>query len=80
MVINNGPAPITQDRSVPALATALTKPAASPGIYIYIYIYTHTHMCIICVLCLIVAPMPPAKNPFAVKINNKKSEETKGGL
>jgi hypothetical protein len=27
-------------------------------------------MCVICVLCLIVAPLAPCKNPFAVKINN----------
>jgi hypothetical protein len=27
-------------------------------------------MCVICALCLIVAPLPPGKNPFAVKINN----------
>jgi hypothetical protein len=25
-------------------------------------------MCVICVLCLIVVPLPPGKNPFAVKI------------
>jgi hypothetical protein len=25
---------------------------------------------LICVLCLIVVPLPPGKNPFAVKINN----------
>jgi hypothetical protein len=28
-------------------------------------------MCVICALCLIVVPLPPSKNPFAVKINNK---------
>jgi hypothetical protein len=27
-------------------------------------------MCVISVLCLIVVPLPPGKNPFAVKINN----------
>jgi hypothetical protein len=27
-------------------------------------------MCIICVLCLIVVPLPTGENPFAVKINN----------
>jgi hypothetical protein len=27
-------------------------------------------MRVICVLCLIVVPLPPGKNPFAVKINN----------
>jgi hypothetical protein len=27
-------------------------------------------MCVICVLCLIVVPLAPGKNPFAVKINN----------
>jgi hypothetical protein len=26
-------------------------------------------MCINCVLCLIVVPIPPSKNPFAIKIN-----------
>jgi hypothetical protein len=25
-------------------------------------------MCVVCVLCLIVVPLPPDKNPFAVKI------------
>jgi hypothetical protein len=29
-------------------------------------------MCVICVLCLIVVPLPPGKNPFAVEINNNK--------
>jgi hypothetical protein len=29
-------------------------------------------MCVICALCLIVVPVPPGKNPFAVKINNNK--------
>jgi hypothetical protein len=29
-------------------------------------------MSIICVLCLIVVPLPSRKNPFAVKINKKK--------
>jgi hypothetical protein len=27
-------------------------------------------MCVICDLCLFVVPLPPDKNPFAVKINN----------
>jgi hypothetical protein len=27
-------------------------------------------MCVVCVLCLIVVPLPPGKNPFAVKVNN----------
>jgi hypothetical protein len=27
-------------------------------------------MCIVCVLCLIVVPLPPGENPFAVKISN----------
>jgi hypothetical protein len=27
-------------------------------------------MCVVCVLCLIVVPLPPGKIPFAVKINN----------
>jgi hypothetical protein len=27
-------------------------------------------MCVICVSCPIVVPLPPGKNPFAVKINN----------
>jgi hypothetical protein len=27
-------------------------------------------MCVIYVLCLIAVPLPPGKNPFAVKINN----------
>jgi hypothetical protein len=27
-------------------------------------------MRVICVLCLIVVPLPPGENPFAVKINN----------
>jgi hypothetical protein len=27
-------------------------------------------MCVICVLRLIVVPLPPGKNTFAVKINN----------
>jgi hypothetical protein len=26
-------------------------------------------MCVVCVLCLIVVPLPPGENPFAVKIN-----------
>jgi hypothetical protein len=26
-------------------------------------------MCVVCVLCLIVVPMSPDENPFAVKIN-----------
>jgi hypothetical protein len=30
-------------------------------------------MCVICVLCLIVVPLPPGENPFAVKINNNKN-------
>jgi hypothetical protein len=29
-------------------------------------------MYVICVLCLIVVPLSPGKNPFAVKINNNK--------
>jgi hypothetical protein len=28
-------------------------------------------MCVICVLRLIVVPLPPGKAPFAIKINNK---------
>jgi hypothetical protein len=37
-------------------------------------------MCVICVLCLIVVPLPPGRNPFAVKINNnlKKNDGLKG--
>jgi hypothetical protein len=27
-------------------------------------------MCVVCVLCLIVVPLPPSENPFAVKRNN----------
>jgi hypothetical protein len=27
-------------------------------------------ICVICVLCLNVVPLPSSKNPFAVKINN----------
>jgi hypothetical protein len=27
-------------------------------------------LCVICVLCLIVVPLPPGRNPFVVKINN----------
>jgi hypothetical protein len=27
-------------------------------------------MCIVCVLCLIVVPLPPGENTFVVKINN----------
>jgi hypothetical protein len=27
-------------------------------------------MCVICLLCLIVLPLPQGNNPFAVKINN----------
>jgi hypothetical protein len=27
-------------------------------------------MCLVCVLCLIVVPLTPGENPFAVKINN----------
>jgi hypothetical protein len=30
-------------------------------------------MCVIYGLCLIVVPLQPGKNPFAVKINNNKS-------
>jgi hypothetical protein len=26
--------------------------------------------CVICVLCLIIVPLTPGRNPFAVKINN----------
>jgi hypothetical protein len=26
-------------------------------------------MCVVCVLCPIVVPLPPGENPFAVKIN-----------
>jgi hypothetical protein len=29
-------------------------------------------ICVVCLLCLIVLSLPPGKNPFAVKINNKK--------
>jgi hypothetical protein len=29
-------------------------------------------MCVVCELCLIVVPLPPGENPFAVKINNNK--------
>jgi hypothetical protein len=34
-------------------------------------------MCVISVLCLIVVPLPPDKNPFAVKINNNGGEGKK---
>jgi hypothetical protein len=27
-------------------------------------------MCVVCVLCLNVVPLPPGENPLAVKINN----------
>jgi hypothetical protein len=27
-------------------------------------------MLVVCVLCLIVVPLPPGENPYAVKINN----------
>jgi hypothetical protein len=27
-------------------------------------------VCVVCILCLIVVPLPPGENPFAVKINN----------
>jgi hypothetical protein len=27
-------------------------------------------MCVVCVLCLMVVPLPLGKNPFAVKVNN----------
>jgi hypothetical protein len=27
-------------------------------------------MCGICALCLIVVPLPPCKNPLAIKVNN----------
>jgi hypothetical protein len=32
-------------------------------------------MCIVCALCLIVLPLPPSKNPFAVKINNNNNND-----
>jgi hypothetical protein len=28
-------------------------------------------MCVICVLCLIVVPLPQGKNPFAVEVNKQ---------
>jgi hypothetical protein len=31
-----------------------------------------------CVLCLIVVPLPPGKNPFAVKVNKYKDEMEDG--
>jgi hypothetical protein len=30
--------------------------------------------CVICVVCLIVVPLPPDENPFAVKINNNNNK------
>jgi hypothetical protein len=33
-------------------------------------------MCVICVLCFIVVPLPPGKNPFAVKINNNSNNKS----
>jgi hypothetical protein len=35
-------------------------------------------MCVVCVLCLIVVPLPPGENPFAVKINNKNYKHSNG--
>jgi hypothetical protein len=32
-------------------------------------------MCDICVLCLIVVPLPPGRNPFTVKINNNNNKK-----
>jgi hypothetical protein len=32
-------------------------------------------MCVICLLCLIVLPLPPGKTPFAVKINNNSNNK-----
>jgi hypothetical protein len=32
-------------------------------------------MCVVCVLCLIVVPLPQGENPFAVKINNNKNKD-----
>jgi hypothetical protein len=29
-------------------------------------------ICVVCLLCLVVVLLPPAKNPFEVKINNDK--------
>jgi hypothetical protein len=34
-------------------------------------------MSVICVLCRIVVPLPPGKNPFAVKINYEYSSSAK---
>jgi hypothetical protein len=31
-------------------------------------------MGVVCVLCLTVVPLPPAENPFAVKINNNNNK------
>jgi hypothetical protein len=31
-------------------------------------------MSVICVLCFIVVPLPPGKNPFIVKINNSNKQ------
>jgi hypothetical protein len=30
---------------------------------------------VICLLCLIVLPLPPGKNPFTVKINNNDKKQ-----
>jgi hypothetical protein len=35
---------------------------------------------VICVLCLIVVPLPPGKNPFSVKINNNKIRKSSSML
>jgi hypothetical protein len=47
-------------------------------LYLYSYVYCVLFergvlfcvMCVTSVLCLILVPLPPGKNPFAVKINN----------
>jgi hypothetical protein len=31
-------------------------------------------MYVVCMLCLIVVPLPPGENPFAVKIDNNKNK------
>jgi hypothetical protein len=37
-------------------------------------------MCVVCVLCLIVVPLPPGETPFAVKINNNNNNNNKVGV
>jgi hypothetical protein len=37
-------------------------------------------MHVICMLCLIVVPLPPGKNPFAVKINNNNNNNVGQGI